>query len=58
MDEVVWMSSRDGVILIAVDDEDDDDCWVWYGMVWSGLRQHPTEASVKFSSKSNLFWLF
>ena len=24
---------------------------VWYGMVWSGLRQHPSEAVVKISQK-------
>ena len=27
-------------------------------MVRFGLRQTPSEASVKFSSKSDLFWLF
>ena len=26
-------------------------------MVWFGLRQHPSEASVKVSSGSDLFWL-
>ena len=41
---------------------------VWYGLVWfglvgygsvrSGLRQHPFEASVKVSSRFDLFWLF
>ena len=28
---------------------------VWYGMVWFDLRQHPSKATVKVSSKSNLF---
>ena len=32
--------------------------WVWFGWVWSGLRQHPSEASVKVSSRSDLFWQF
>ena len=27
-------------------------------LIWSCLRQHPSEASVKISSRSNLFWLF
>ena len=27
-------------------------------MVWSDLRQHPSEGSVKVSSRSDLFWLF
>ena len=27
-------------------------------MVWFGLRQHPSEASVKVSSRSALFWWF
>ena len=27
-------------------------------MVWSDLRQHPSEASVNASSRSELFWLF
>ena len=31
---------------------------VWFGMVRFGLRQHPSEAFVKFSSRSNLFWMF
>ena len=31
---------------------------VWFGMVRFGLRQHPSEASAKVSSRSNLFWLF
>ena len=31
---------------------------VWFGMSWSGLRQRPSESSVKVSSRSNLFWLF
>ena len=26
-------------------------------MVWYGLRQHPSEATVKILSKSDLFWL-
>ena len=30
---------------------------VWFGMVWYGLRQHPSKATVKISSKSDLFWL-
>ena len=30
---------------------------VWYGMVWYGLRHHPSEATVKILSKSDLFWL-
>ena len=25
---------------------------VWYGMVWSGLRHHPSEVTMKVSSKS------
>ena len=29
-----------------------------HGMVWLCLRQHPSEASVKISSRSDLFWLF
>ena len=36
-------------------------CWfelVRLGMVRFGLRQHPSEESVKVSSRSNLFWLF
>ena len=36
-------------------------CWfelVRLGMVRFGLRQHPSEASVNISSRSNLFWLF
>ena len=28
---------------------------VWYDLVWSDLRQHPSEASVKVSSRSALF---
>ena len=31
---------------------------VWIGMVWFDLRQHPSEASVKVSSRSDFFWLF
>ena len=31
---------------------------VWIGMVWFDLRQHPSEASVKVSSRSDLFLLF
>jgi len=27
-------------------------------MVWFGLRQHPSEASVKVSSRSDLVWRF
>jgi len=27
-------------------------------MVWFGLRQHPSEVSVKASSRSDLFWRF
>ena len=27
-------------------------------MVWFSLRQHPSKASVKVSSRSDLFWLF
>ena len=30
----------------------------WYGLVWFCLRQHPSEASVKISSRFDLFWLF
>ena len=29
----------------------------WFGMVWYGLRQHPSKATLKISSKSDLFWL-
>jgi len=29
----------------------------WLGMIRFGLRQHPN-ASMKVSSRSNLFWLF
>ena len=34
---------------------------VWYGtfrvcLVWFDLRQHPSEVSVKVSSRSNIFW--
>ena len=31
---------------------------VWFFMVWFGLRQHPSEASVKVSSRSALVWWF
>ena len=31
---------------------------VWIGKVWFDLRQHQSEASVKVSSRSGLFWLF
>ena len=31
---------------------------VWVGMVWFGLKQYPSEGSVKVSSRSDLFWLF
>ncbi len=31
---------------------------VWFFMVWFGLRQHPSEASVKVSSRSDLVWRF
>ena len=30
----------------------------WLGLVWFGLKQYPFEGSVKFSSRSDLFWLF
>ena len=29
----------------------------WHGLLWLCLRQHPSEASVKISSESDLFWL-
>ena len=31
---------------------------VWFCMVWFGLRQHPSEASVKVSSRSDLVWRY
>ena len=31
---------------------------VWFGSVWFGLRQYPSEASVKVSSRSDLVWRF
>ena len=30
----------------------------WHGLLWLCLRQHPSEASVKISSESDLFGLF
>ena len=41
--------------------EDLESVWfaiVWIGKVWFDLRQHQSEASVKVSSRSGLFWLF
>ena len=35
-------------------------CLIWFGLVWFGMvwDNIPSEASVKVSSRSNLFWLF
>ena len=49
-------------VYICVGSFREDLVLIWFGMVWLsmirfGLRQHPSEASVKVSSKSNFFWL-
>ena len=49
------------ILLVLAFREDLELVWiaiVSIGMVWSDLRQHPSEASVKASSRSDLFWLF
>ena len=50
-------------VYICVGSFREDLVLIWFGMVWLsmirfGLRQHPSEASVKVSSRSDLFWLF
>ena len=44
---MTWFGGfREGLVLI------------WFVMVRFGSREHPSEASVKVSSRSDLFWLF
>ena len=58
--KLLWMFHQDLTIFGCFSE---DLMVVWFGMVWLGMdrfgwRENPFEASVKVSSRSNLFWQF